>query len=308
VVTSEEALDELLRYLKAADYQFKAVTPATHAIVLARPANRPLSLRDIFGWNRPFEEADISPKLLSLLRDARMLDQQDGMLRSNIRVASLDDDLLLHSAFPTDDKASVFFGPDTYRFIRFLRQHLPRHDRRGWLIDMGAGSGAGAIAAARARAWSRVTLVDSNPAALDLAAVNARVAGIEVETLSSEALPEGADLVIGNPPYLMDPAGRSYRDGGELWGGAVALDWVSQGLRTLAPNGLILLYTGVAYVNGEAPLLGRLEMACSTGSAAFAYEEIDPDVFGDELARKPYQSVERIAAVGIVIRCGSRGA
>jgi len=33
----------------------------------------------------------------------------------------------------------------------------------------------------------------------------------------------------------------------------------------------------------------------------FAYREIDPDIFGDELRRAVYADVERLAAVGIVI-------
>jgi hypothetical protein len=34
------------------------------------------------------------------------------------------------------------------------------------------------------------------------------------------------------------------------------------------------------------------------------YEEIDPDVFGEELEEEPYRNVERIAAVGAVIHAG----
>jgi methylase of polypeptide subunit release factors len=302
VVTAQEPLAELLRYLKAADYQFSTVTPATHARVLARPQNGPVSLRDIFGWNRHFGRSDISSNALDLLRAADALEEADGMLRSKVRVATLGEDLLLHSAFPTDDVNAVFFGPDTYRFARFVREQLPRGGVRRWLVDMGAGSGAGAIASAKSRGNDRVTMVDLNALALKLAAINVEVAGIQAETLVSDTIPEGAELVIANPPYMVDPAGRTYRHGGNLLGGAVALDWVKQALQRLAPRGMMLLYTGVAYANGEAPLLGQLALACSRAEASMTVQEIDPDVFGDELSQPSYARVERIAAVGVTIR------
>ena len=301
-MTSQEPLAELLRYLKAADYQFTAVTPSTHAKMLARPATGPQELRDIFGWNRAFQQADVGPNVLELLKNAHALEECNGRLRSKVRVASLGEDLLLHSAFPTDDAASVFFGPDTYRFVRFLHDHLPQCGETSWLVDMGAGSGAGAIAAAKVSSFERLTMVDVNSEALRLAAINAAVAGLQADTLISTEIPRGAGLAIANPPYMMDPAGRSYRDGGELWGGAVAFDWALQALRLLAPAGTMLLYTGAAYVCGEAPLLNQLKIACSHAGASVAIEEIDPDVFGDDLDQPAYTGVERIAAVGVVIK------
>jgi methylase of polypeptide subunit release factors len=302
MVTSQEPLAELLRYLEAANYRFTAVTPATHAKILARPATGPLELRDIFGWNRAFQPADICPEVLELLRAAHVIEERNGMLRSRVRVASVGEDLLLHSAFPTDDPASVFLGPDTHRFVRFLQDQLPQCGETSWLVDMGAGSGAGAIAAAKVSSFERLTMVDVNPEALRLAAINATVAGLQADTLISTEIPRGAGLVIANPPYMMDPARRSYRDGGELWGGAVAFNWASQALRLLAPAGTMLLYTGASYICGEAPLLSQLEIACSHVGASVAIEEIDPDVFGDNLDQPGYTRVERIAAVGIVIK------
>ena len=299
---STEALCELLRYLKAEGYEFTAVTPATHARILARPRSGPVALRDIFGWNRPFEERDVEPELIARLAAADALEDVQGKLRSKLRVASLGGELLLHGAFPTDDLNSVFFGPDTYRFARFLKQQLPRLGRAEWLVDMGAGSGAGAIAAARLHQVARVTMVDTNAAALELAAANARAAGLQAETLLSDAVPDGVDLIIANPPYMIDEAHRSYRDGGGLLGGAVAVDWARQALDRLVPGGTMLLYTGAAFVDGEAPLVAELASACAEDGAELGLSEIDPDVFGEELEQPAYQRVERIAAIGAVIR------
>ena len=301
-MTANEALAELLRTLKAADYRFVAVTPATHARVLARPLSAPPTLRDIFGWSRPFEEGDVQPELMALMRSADALEQQGGRFKSRVRVASLGEDLFLHSAFPTDATDSVFFGPDTYRFARFVEQQLSRLGDVDWLVDMGSGSGVGAIAAARVRDFSRITTVDVNEAALRLASVNARVAGVEVEAVRSDAIPSGPDLVIANPPYIIDPVGRSYRDGGGLLGGAIALDWVEQAIRVMAQGGTMLLYTGAAFVDGSSPFLAALESSCASAGADLQFEEIDPDVFGEVLEEGPYANVERIAAIGAVIQ------
>ena len=300
-MSAQEPLCELLDRLKAARYHFVPVTPATHATVVARQPPSQLSLRDVFGWNRAYHAHDVPASLLDLLRAANALEDDQGRLRSKVRVASLGSDLLLHSAFPPEDVNSVFFGPDTYRFVRFLKQQLPRVPG-GWLVDMGAGSGAGAIAAARERPFRRTTMVDVNVEALRLAHLNAAAARVEVEGVASNMLPKGADVVIANPPYMMDCSARAYRDGGDLLGGALALDWVTQALRSLAPGGTMLLYTGAAYVDGEALLLTEMARVCDNAGASLELSEIDPDVFGDELTEPGYEQVERIAAIGAVIK------
>jgi len=293
-VSADEALLELLRLLKAADYRFTAVTPATHARVLARPCERP-GLRDVFGWNRQFDERDLDPPFLQCLRESGMVDEQAGKLRSRVRVASLEDDLFLHSSFPTDSVNSVFFGPDTYRFVRAVRARLecePPH----WIVDMGAGCGAGATAAAALAPRARISGVDVNPLALRFAAINAQAAGVRIDTLEGDQLPEGADLVIANPPYIMDDASRAYRDGGGLYGGEVALGWAHQAVERMTPGGTMLLYTGASVVAGKAPLIDELR------SLGAEIEEIDPDVFGEELERPAYADVERIAVILATMR------
>jgi precorrin-6B methylase 2 len=297
----DDPLLELLRRLRVLHYDFTAVTPATHALILGREISGTPTLRDIFGWNRRFAPSDLDPELYSLLQAADALDHVGGQMRSKVRVAGLGEGLFLHSSFPTDRSDSVFFGPDTYRFARFIEQQLPRLTPPAWIVDMGAGSGAGGIVAAQLSGRSRVTLVDINPAALEFARINAAFAGVTVETVPADTIPNGADLVIANPPYMMDEGKRAYRDGGALIGGAVALDWVRQALAAMTPSGTMLLYTGVAYEAGRGPLIDALERACAQAGARLAVEELDPDVFGDELQKPEYSAVERIAAVGAII-------
>ena len=64
----------------------------------------------------------------------------------------------------------------------------------------------------------------------------------------------------------------------------------------------MLLYTGAAFVDGEAPFLAALERSCADAGADLDVTEIDPDVFGEELDEPPYAKVERIAAIGAIIR------
>jgi methylase of polypeptide subunit release factors len=302
----DTALSELLRALQATGYDFTAVTPDTHGRVIARQGREEArDLRGIFGWNLPFEAGLLPPAMLDMLRKAAMVEEAgEGRLKSRVRVASLGDSLFIHSAFPTDAEDSVFFGPDTYRFAELLRAELPRLGPVRRLVDLGAGSGAGGIVAARLLPGARATLVDVNPAALRLARINADHAGVDAELVeggSLDAVEGPIDLVVANPPYVMDEAERAYRNGGGLHGAELSLDWALAGARRLDPGGHMLLYTGVAMVEGQDALKAALERELPPLGCTLRYREIDPDIFGDELDKPPYREVERIAAVGAVI-------
>ena len=301
-MSADAALVELLHFLRLQDYRHTAVTPKTHETVVSRPLKRRPGLADTLGWNRPFDEADLDPQLYALLERAEALETtDDARLRTNIRVARLGADLFVHSAFPTNEKHAVFFGPDTYRFVRFLEGQMSELRDPGLIVDMGAGSGAGGIAVARKLGGPRSILVDINAKALRFAGTNAAAAGVDVELLESDRVPQ-CDLLVGNAPYLMDAGGRAYRDGGELLGGAVSLDWIEQGLSQVTPGGSILLYTGAAYIDGRSPLLTAIEKACRAAGAGLEVQELDPDVFGEQLREPGYEDVERIAAVGLTVR------
>lgn len=301
LVGAAAPLAELLRRLKGLGYSFTTVTPATHARVLASVVERETSLADIFGWSRPFRPSDLDVDLFGLLRDAGALIETQRGLRSAYRVSTLGTDLFLHSAFPTDSVHSIFFGPDTYRFARFIKGALPGLRPPATILDMGAGTGAGGVYAVGLVPSASLTLVDVNPAALAVAAINAEVAGVKAELIETDHVPRAADLILANPPYMMDASARAYRDGGRLFGGEVALRWVEQALELLEPEGAMLLYTGAAACDGAFPLVAQLEVACERAGASLTLNEIDPDVFGEELDRPEYAQVERIAAVGAVI-------
>lgn len=72
------------------------------------------------------------------------------------------------------------------------------------VLDVGVGSGAIALAIADEHRGARVTGVDRSRAALELARDNATRLGLDVELRFAgvEAVEEGWDLVVSNPPYV----------------------------------------------------------------------------------------------------------
>jgi hypothetical protein len=70
----------------------------------------------------------------------------------------------------------------------------------------------------------------------------------------------------------------------------------------LSPGGTLLLYTGSPIVSGVDRLLEAIEEDFAGGDLRWSYEEIDPDVFGEELETAAYGHVDRIAAVVLTAR------
>ena len=302
---AEPALLDLLAALDRAGYDFVAPTPATHARVVARPDKATArTLRDIFGWSLPFRPELLPADMVASLDEAGALSCDGELLKSRVRASRVGGHLFLHSAYPTDDAESVFLGPDSYRFVDFIRSEIPRMAGVRRLVDIGAGAGVSGIMAAALLPGARITLVDINQIALRLASVNARHAGVAVELVTGEGIEAVSglvDLAIANPPFIMDEGGRTYRDGGDMHGARLSLDWTLAAARRLEPGGRILLYTGVAIVDGKDELRTALERELPALGCTLRYRELDPDIFGEELDRPSYRDVERIAAVGAVV-------
>lgn len=305
--TTDHALVALLRTLAERRYHFVTPTPLTHQRWLAaRPGQVATTLREAFGWNLPFEPALLPAPLGERLSAAGIVTPSGEHLRSQVRVSSLAGRLYVHSPFPTAQAEAIFFGPDTYRFARFLEHELaarpPRPGAR--LLDVGCGSGAGGLVAAQHAVDATVVMSDINALALRTTAVNATAAGVEVELRLGDGL--GAvdgdfDVVVCNPPYLSDDAERVYRHGGDRLGRALSLRLAEESLPRLRPGGRLLFYTGVAIVDGRDPFLEELAPVLEASGHAWRYEELDPDVFGEELERPAYRVADRIAVVGLVV-------
>lgn len=301
----------LLGALKEHDYRFVTPTPLTHARVVARKS-KASDLRDVLGWSLPFERGAIDAEIVAALEAADALEAQGELLKSTVRVSSLDDDLFLHSAYPTVQTDAVFFGPDSYRFAAFIRAELPRLGGRQRIGDIGTGSGVGGVVAAKAlqrlfgsgAITTRLVLNDINESACAFALANSCAASIGGAVLSivGDGLSGDMtyDLIVANPPYIVDDAHRVYRDGGGDLGSAAPFAWANNAIDKLEQNGVLLLYTGSAIVGGVDRFKIELEKMLRARAVDVEYRELDPDVFGEELERAEYADVERIAVVGVV--------
>lgn len=300
---ADAALIGLLEELRRRGYRHTAVTPLTHARVNARPTNAwACDLAGIFGWSRPFREELLPDGMLALMQRANILARHEDGWRSRLRVSSLAGTLFLHSAYPTTEADAVFFGPDTYRFTQAIDQLLA--DQRvnaARAADIGCGAGPGAVVLAQARPAAQVLALDINAQALRLARINAMFAGVaHVEPRHSNLLNDvegDFDLIVANPPYLVDAAERAYRHGGGPLGAGLAMSIIESAAQRLAPGGTLLLYTGVAIVNGQDPFLQAVGSSLSGSGLEWEYRETDPDIFGEELLTESYAGTDRIAAV-----------
>jgi methylase of polypeptide subunit release factors len=301
--TADAALFHLACAVRNAGYRFTTVTPATHERVNSRPGNEwACDMEGVFGWSRSFRARILPPAIFELMQRADVAVRHGAGWRSLVRLSSLNSQLFLHSAYPTVDADAVFFGPDTYRFATAIMSHLASGVRViGRAVDIGCGAGPGAVLIALAQPDAEVLAVDINHAALRCTRINAALAGVgNVEARHSNLLTgvKGVfDLIVANPPYLVDPAERAYRHGGGPLGAGLSLAIVDAALERLAPGGTLLLYTGSAMVNGADPFLEATKKRLALCDVAWSYREVDPDVFGEELLSGAYADADRIAAV-----------
>lgn len=302
---ADDALLQLARALRDMNYQFTTVTPATHERVNSRPQNKwARNLADVFGWSRPFQDGVVPTDIRELMQRAEVIEQQEDGWRSRVRFSSLAGQLFVHSAYPTVDANAVFFGPDTYRYAGALKNHFALDSRPVQrAVDIGCGAGPGAILTAANYPNAQFFAVDINQQALRFTRINAAMAEVAVEACYSNLLLDVSgqfDLVVANPPYLVDSSERAYRHGGGPLGAGLSLAIVDAALKRLAPNGTLLLYTGVAIVNNSDPFRAEIERRLPD-DVRWSYQEIDPDVFGEELLSGAYTQCDRIAAVVLTV-------
>jgi methylase of polypeptide subunit release factors len=308
-LTTPSILVQLGRLLRERGYRFTTVTPATHRRVNRRPENAwAQDLRGVFGWSRSYREDVLPPEIEALLVESGLRGETDRAgghgHRARVRASTIGKQLYFHSAWPTDDDDAVFFGPDTYRYVAALRRALAsdllrRPVRRA--VDIGCGAGPGAIELALCCPGATVYGTDINQDALALTGINAELNGATQLIPCHSNLLDGVDghfdVVMSNPPYILDADELPYRHGGGEHGAELSIRIVKTGLARLQPGGSVLLYTGVAIVDGVDRFLRAVRPLLEETCKEWRYEELDPDVFGGQLDCEGYEQVERIAAV-----------
>lgn len=299
----DDALLALGRELKASGYRFITITQASHRRVNARPDNAwARSITDVLGWSRPFRDGTLPPATVQMMRAAGILIAHEDGWRCRLRASTIGDLLFFHSAYPTSEDDAVFFGPDTYRFVRALDSwRAAPGNEVARAVDVGCGGGPGAVTLARRFPAAQVIGADINERALRLTRINSQLAGasnlVARNSNLLSSLDGQFDLIMSNPPYVHDPDERTYRHGGGAMGAGLSLDIVDAAIERLAPGGALLLYTGVAIVDGADPFQRSAGARLDRAGFSWTYEEIDPDIFGSELSSEAYATADRIAAV-----------
>jgi SAM-dependent methyltransferase len=300
---TDVALLRLGAFLRDQGYTFTTVTPATHERVNSRPENaRAEGLRDVLGWNRPFGPGVLPEPVVELMDAAGVLSRHGDEWRSLIRFSTYDSEIFVHSAFPTTARDAVFFGPDTYRMADAAVAHLETRDRPvRRAVDIGCGTGAGAIAVAKRVPQAEVLAVDINDTALRFTRVNSALAGTGGLRAQHSDLLNGVDgrfdLIISNPPFMIDPAGRAYRDGGGEHGHELSLAIIDAATTRLEPGGTLVLFSGTGITDGTDRFREAAGRRLDGTDLVWTYREVDPDVYGEELDGPAYAHAERVALV-----------
>jgi len=124
-------------------------------------------------------------------------------------------------------------------------------------LDISCGTAAGAIAVAKRAPEAEVLGVDINDTALWYARINTALAGLDRVRPARSDLLNGVDgtfdLIISNPPFMVDPARRTSRDGGRPAGNALSLDVIDAADERLAPGGSLVLFSGTGIAAGHDP-------------------------------------------------------
>lgn len=181
----------------------------------------------------------------------------EGQVRCPFRLLPADD-LWILSDEPGAGKSAVMGpGPTTMELVRLLPREI-----HGAVLDLGCGAGTLALAAAR-RGAARVLGTDLNERALPIARFNARLNGLHAEfrvgDLYTPAGTEHFDLVVSQPPYVIQPPdtpGVTFLHGG-IEGDEIALRVVAGAPAVLAPGGKALILFDTA-VRPREPLHARL--------------------------------------------------
>lgn len=115
------------------------------------------------------------------------------------------------------DARALIPRPETEELVQWAQQTaMDRSAQR--LLDIGTGSGCIAIALARLLPNAQVHALDVSAEALALAQHNAQLVGVEVAFHRANALeplpatlPAPFDLIVSNPPYVLDSERASMR-------------------------------------------------------------------------------------------------
>jgi release factor glutamine methyltransferase len=161
-------------------------------------------------------------------------------------------------------------------------RHL--EDRPGVVVDVGTGSGAIALAVAESAPRAAVWATDVSSAAVELATLNARRAGLQDRVIVRhgnllDPVPGNADVILANLPYLplgerqsypelaAEPVSAVFAEGDGL---GLVRRLVAAARRRLTPDGLLALQVRGRIHAAPRPELHALEHLLAAPAAIAA--------------------------------------
>jgi len=235
---------------------YEAVSDEAVALVLGAaglPPEQPLSLLD-----QPFPD-DAESRLAVLL---------DERCRQRLPVAyCLKEAYLAGLRFISDPRALIPRSPVAHIVAERLAPWWPEDQEPSVIVDVCCGGGSLGLVAAAAFPDARVLLSDLDGQALSLASENIalhgradRVTAVRADLLSAVS-GGSADVVLANPPYVsraeMAELPLEYNAEprmaleADAEGTALAVRLLREGVRVLAPDGLMLLEVGETWMTLE---------------------------------------------------------
>ena len=175
--------------------------------------------------------------------------------------------------------------PDTETLVDHALAQIPA-EAPCKVLDVGTGSGAIAVTLAAERPSAMVTATDISEPALEVAARNATMHGLErrIDLQRVDLLRAGEpyDVIVSNPPYVTTAELQGLQDDVRLYEPATALEAGEDGLdvvrRLLAaavpatePGAHLLIEIGA----GQAPAVGELAAQSSAWERAAVYLDLN---------------------------------
>jgi methylase of polypeptide subunit release factors len=163
----------------------------------------------------------------------------------------------------------IHVGQDSLAFCDFLAHLAPS---RGRLLDVGTGSGVILLNEARRGSVDEAVGVDINPRAVAIAALNARVNGVEARIVEQDIFAASTDLgcfdrITWNAPFRFLPETEKHDNvdgfGGRL-GMGLTLDFLEVLPRLLTERGDALIMSASPRMrDGSRPFDEELEVAAA---------------------------------------------
>lgn len=192
----------------------------------------------------------------------------------------------------TVNRSVLIPRPETEELVDIIVRENPGDDLR--VLDVGTGSGAIAIALSRNLPFSQITAIDFSEGALAVARENATRLHADVkfvlrDIFRYEPQPESFDIIVSNPPYIVESERKSMD--------ANVLDYEPESALFVPDSHPLLFYSRIAEVALKGLASGgRLYFEINPLFAADLKKMLQREGFDDVTIAKDISGRERFAS------------